>query len=164
MKYLALAIIIFVILVGGEYLLRKQPVDAPTTTTTAGTTGNQQPPLVKASKCGLTVNSPLVGSTVTFPLSINATVDNSNTSAACSWTVFEAQAGPIVIKDGAGNTLATSFLATTANWMTTAPTVYTATIASLSNPNYSGPLNIIFEEENPADFPNPDTLTVSVIK
>jgi hypothetical protein len=157
MKYLALAFIIFVILVGGEYIFRKPPVEAPTNGGPTATT--------PASKCGLTVNSPLPASTVTFPLSINATVDNTqSTTLGCSWTVFEAQAGPIKIKDGSGNTLATGVLATTANWMTTSPTIYTAMISALSNPSYVGPLSIIFEEDNPADFPNPDTLTLSVVK
>jgi hypothetical protein len=153
MKYLALLIVIFLILVGGEYLYHKNKVVAPSQNEVA------------ASHCGLTIDSPLPGSTVTFPLIIDATIDNTQSAAlGCSWGVFEAIGGSVTLKDQSGTTLAQVPLQAGGDWMTTAPTPYSATFATISNPSYTGPLSIIFTEDNAADAPNPDTLTLSVVK
>jgi hypothetical protein len=78
--------------------------------------------------------------------------------------VFEAQAGGVEIKDQSGNVLAQAPLTTTSDWMTTAATPYKATISALSNPSYTGPLTLVFTEDNPSGGPNPDTLSVQVVK
>ncbi len=157
-----LIIVLLAIIIGiGAYIITDKEVVAPVIQQTQ-VPAQTQPTQTIASSCGLTINSPLVNSTVTFPLTINATVDN--TGPGCHWGVFEANAGGVEIKDQNGNTLAQTYLGTTADWMTSAATPYSATISSLSNPSYTGPLSIIFTEDNSADFPNPDMLTVSVIK
>lgn len=47
-----------------------------------------------ASKCGLTVTSPAIGSKITFPLTIKGTIDNSKASKlGCSWNVVSSRAG-----------------------------------------------------------------------
>jgi hypothetical protein len=157
MKNSFIAILIIIIIALGAYTLTKNKAMAPSEG------GNQQ--IGAASNCGLTVDSPLPGSTVTFPLTINATVDNTKMSTVgCSWTVFEAQAGGVEIKDQSGNVLAQAPLTTTSDWMTTAATPYKATISALSNPSYTGPLTLVFTEDNPSGGPNPDTLSVQVVK
>ena len=145
-----------VVIALGAYTISQKKAVAPTDLT---------PQIVTASHCGLIIDNPPVGSTVTFPLTINAVVDNTQAQAlGCSWVVFEAQSGTVTVKDGSGNVLAQTFLSTTADWMTTSPTPYTATIASLSNPSYTGPLTLTFEEENPSGEGIPDTLVVNVVK
>ncbi len=167
MKNTLIVVLLAVVIGFGVYTTSSKKAIAPAPQQPSQSTNQPpaEPAKVAASHCGLTVNSPMPTSGVIFPLIINATVDNTQMSTlGCSWTVFEGQAGTVDIKDAQGATLAIGVLQTTSNWMTTAPTVYTSTITSLSNSIYTGPLNIIFTEENPADFPTPDTLTVSVIK
>ena len=48
--------------------------------------------------------------------------------------------------------------------MTANATPYSASITALSNPNYSGPLTLVFTEDNAEGDPNPDMLTVAVVK
>ena len=148
-----LIIILFAAIIGlGIYILSNKKVITPTEEKST-------------SHCGFTVNSPLPGSIVTFPLFINAVVDNINSKTlGCSWTVFEAQAGGVVVKDSTGAILATSTMNTTEDWTTSNPVTYTSTIPTLSNPSYAGPLTIVFTEDNPSGNPNPDTLSVSVTK
>ena len=155
MKNTLFGILTLGVIVLGVYMIKQQQAIAPVT----------EQPQTTASLCGLTVTNPTVGATVTLPLTINAIVDNTQAATlGCSWTVFEAQAGTVTVKDAQGNVLATGVMTTTSNWMTTAPTPYTATITSLSNSSYTGPLSLIFDEENPGDLPNPDQLTVAVVK
>lgn len=158
MKNTLIAVLAVVVIGLGAYTIIQKKAVTPALE-------EQQQARVAGSHCGLTINSPLTGSTVTFPLTINAMVDNTAaTTLGCSWGVFEANAGSVVIKDTNGNVLAQSYLATTANWMTVNPTVYNATIPSLSNPSYTGALTIMFTEDNSADIPNPDTLSIQVVK
>ncbi len=153
MKNILFSILTLGVIVLGVYMIQQQKVTAPA------------PQQVAAEMCGLTITSPLPATTVTFPLTIQAVVDNTQAGTlGCSWTVFEAQAGTVTVKDQNGAILGTGILSTTNDWMTTAPTPYTATITSLTNPTYTGPLSLVFNEENPGDLPNPDSLTVSVVK
>ena len=161
MKNALIGILIVIVVALGVYAINKNKVVAPTNNDNQQGGGQQ----VAASHCGMTINSPLPGSTVAFPLTINATVDNTQmTSLGCSWGVFEAQAGGVEVKDGSGNVLATAPVTTTANWMTANATPYSASITALSNPNYSGPLTLVFTEDNAEGDPNPDMLTVAVVK
>jgi hypothetical protein len=157
MKNTLIGILVVVVIALGAYTINQRRAVAPTQ--------NNPITATAASHCGLTVNSPLPNTVVTFPLSLNVTVDNTQAAAlGCSWTVFEAQSGTVTIKDVSGTTLAQTFLSTTADWMTVNPTAYTTTIASISNPSYTGPLTLTFEEENPSGEGTPDTLVVGVMK
>ncbi len=161
MKNTLLAILIIIVIGLGAYTISKNRAVAPSTNN--NNQGQQQ--AVAASHCGLTVNSPLPGDTVTFPLTINATVDNTQAqSLGCAWTVFEAQAGPVEVLDQNGNVVAMVPLSTTSDWMTSNATQYSATITSISNPAYTGRMTLKFTEDNPSGGLNPDTLTVAVAK
>ncbi len=158
-------LVVIVIILGAYTIMQRRAVAPSQNDPIVSTTAGQQQPSLPVSHCGLTVNSPLAGSTVSFPLSVSATVDNTQSqSLGCSWTVFEAQAGSVTVKDANGNVLGQSYLKTTGNWMTTGPVVFTATIATLTNPSYTGPLTIVFEEEDVSGQGNPDTLSVNVMK
>lgn len=119
--------------------------------------------LEKMSNCGLTVNTPLGGSTISFPLSVNAIVDNTNSAKlGCSWTVFEAQAGTVKVMNGTTQ-VGMGILSTTSNWMTTSPVNYTGNV-TLSSPVASGTsLTLVFEEENPSGEGIVNTLVVPVV-
>lgn len=165
MKNTFTGILIAIVIVLGAYTIWQRKAVAPSENNLIATTGGQQQQTTPASHCGLTVNSPLPNTTVSFPLAISATVDNTQAATlGCSWTVFEAQSGTVTVKDISGNILAQTFLSTTANWMTTNPTFYTTTITSISNPTYTGPLTLTFEEENPSGEGVPDTLVINVVK
>ena len=117
----------------------------------------------KVSHCGLTVNSPLGGSTISFPLAVSAVVDNTNASKlGCSWTVFEAQAGTVKVMNGTTE-VGHSVLATTSNWMTSGPVNYSSTITLSSQVSSGTPLTLVFEEENPSGEGTPDTLVIPII-
>jgi hypothetical protein len=164
MKKIFALVLLIIVIIGSVYFINQKKTIAPGQTATTGSnnTPQHQGP---STNCGMTITSPTEGSTVTFPLSIDATVDNTNAqSLGCSWGVFEAQAGNVQVKDPSGNILAQVPLTTTDNWMTTGPVAYTATIASLSNPAYSGPLTLLFTEDNSSGKPNPDTLTIQIVK
>lgn len=162
MKNTLISVLIIVVIVLGGYALLNNKATAPTNT---GNPTSQETQLTAATHCGLTIDAPLAGATVTFPLTIQATVDNTQSTAlGCSWGVFEAQAGTVEIKDTNGASLATGILTTTSDWMTANATPYSVTISALSNPGYTGALSLIFNEENPGDLPSPDSLTVAVLK
>ena len=161
MKNTLIGILVVIVIGLGVYTITQRKAGAPTT-------GELQPGISLSApmeKCGLKVTYPFPGSTVAFPLTINAIIDNTQAATlGCSWTVFEAQAGTVVVKDSSGTVLANTVLTTTSNWMTTSPTPYTATVAALSNPAYTGPLTITFEEENPSGEGVPDTMVLPVVK
>jgi hypothetical protein len=98
------------------------------------------------------------------PISVTAVVDNTNMQAlGCSWTVFEAQAGTIELKDGNGTVLGFGLLTTTQDWMTASPVTYTGQVTSNSVFAPGTPLTLVFTEENPSGDGIPDTLVVPVV-
>lgn len=99
----------------------------------------------KPSCDALTKIQPNTGEKVTSPLTISVTVDNTKT---CKWTVFEAQAGTIVLKDKSGKTLGSGVLKTTDDWMTDQPVTYTGTI-KFTTPS-SKDLTLTITEEDPS--------------
>lgn len=117
----------------------------------------------KISNCGLTVNSPLNGASVSFPLTVTATVDNANAETlGCRWTVFEAQAAVIKVMNGSEQ-IGMGILMADGEWMTTDPVNFTSNV-TLSAPAPAGTfLTLVFEEENPSGEGTPDTIAVSVV-
>src|SRR6478736_1509020 len=75
----------------------------------------------------LNIQSPLENDQVTRDFTVRAVVDNSNPK--CHWTVFEAQAGTIEIKDANGKLVGNGELKTTEDWMTDNPVNYTSDIS-----------------------------------
>ncbi len=166
MKNTLIGVLVIIVIILGAYSINQRRAVAPAENgPIVSTTAGQQQQTTAASHCGLTVNSPLPNATVTFPLSINATIDNTQLSSlGCSWTVFEAQAGTVIVKDSNGSAVGQAVLSTTADWMTSNATVYTATVSSISNPSYTGSLTLVFEEENPSGEGIADTLMVGVMQ
>lgn len=104
------------------------------------------------SDCGFTLTSPLAGASVSFPLSVTAIVDNTDAvELGCSWTMFEAQAAFMELKDEDGAVLATGVLDTGEEWMTTGPVNFSGTL-SPANPVPAGTLlTLVINEEDPSD-------------
>lgn len=104
------------------------------------------------SNCGLTLQTPTSGQSIvtTAGIDVAGVVDNSEREIlGCSWTVFEAQAGVVYVKDGNGNDVAKPTPFTTIEeWMTDAPVNYFAHIDILNN--YTGDALVIINEENPS--------------
>lgn len=112
----------------------------------------EQPVVEDTSDCGFTLTSPLSGASVSFPLSVTAVVDNSDAiELGCSWTMFEAQAAFMELKDEDGAVLATGVLDTGEEWMTTGPVNFSGTL-SPANPVPAGTLlTLVINEEDPSD-------------
>lgn len=149
-----LFLIIAVVLLGAFYIRNNKKAEAPVV---------DDKKEVAMSSCGLTVSSPLSNTTVAFPLSISAVVDNTNSaSLGCGWTVFEAQAGVVKVMYGTTQ-VGMGILSTTSNWMTSSPVPYTGAV-TLSSAVVSGtPLTLVIEEENPSGEGTPDTLVIPVV-
>lgn len=89
--------------------------------------------------------TPRSGTKITSPLTVTVTVDNTK---SCKWTVFEAQAGTLTIKDSNGKALGTGILTTTGEWMTEQPVTYTGTI-EFSEPA-TDDVTLVITEEDPS--------------
>lgn len=105
----------------------------------------------------LTVITPQPGQQVSSPLPVSVIVDNRNPK--CHWTVFEAQAGSMEIKDKNGTVLGTGILTTTnPNWMTVNPVTYKGTI-TFTRPA-GKKLSLTITEENPSGRPGAQQITI----
>ena len=93
----------------------------------------------------LTKLSPRSGTKITSPLTVSVTVDNTK---SCKWTVFEAQAGTLTVKDSNGEILGKGILTTTGEWMTEQPVVYTGTV-EFTKPA-TNDVTLVIEEEDPS--------------
>lgn len=98
----------------------------------------------------LTIVTPHNNDTVTNTFTVTAIVDNKNPQ--CHWTVFEAQAGTITVKDKTGTTVGTGVLQTTDTWTTENPVTYTGQI-TLAPTTKHGTIQLTITEENPSGEP-----------
>lgn len=154
MRLILLISIIVVAGIVGYFVVNRQPPSKTTTPATTGTTTPSKAPL----KCfAINVVSPKPNTKISSPLKLEVIVDKSN---GCKWTVFEAQAGSVTIKDSNGNELGQGVLKTTQDWMASTPVTYTADIIVKSSTTASGTISI--SEENPSGATNSLTLTYPV--
>ncbi len=93
----------------------------------------------------VTILSPKPGSKITSPLTVTVKVDNTK---SCKWTVFEAQAGTLTLKDSNGQILGSGILTTTSEWMTEQPVIYTGTV-EFTKPT-TDDVTLVIEEEDPS--------------
>lgn len=149
-----LVLIIALVILGAWYMKTHKKAEAPI---------DESKQQVAMASCGLTVSSPLSNTTVAFPLTMTAVVDNTNASElGCSWTVFEAQAGVVKVMNGVTE-VGMGLLMTASDWMTVSPVTYTANI-TLSSAVVSGtPLTLVIEEENPSGEGTPSTIVIPVV-
>ncbi len=110
----------------------------------------------KDSGCGLVVLSPKPNSIVSGEIDISAVVDNrKKDERGCSWGVFEAQAGTVIVRDMQDEVIVAGVLTTNSEWMTTDPVTYTSHLTIPSE--IKGPVTLSFVEDNSADVPTPDS-------
>lgn len=83
-------------------------------------------------------------------MTVNVVVDNRKSS--CKWTVFEAQAGSVILKDLSGEILAEGNLITSEEWMTEGPINFSTTIEFKTSTNSDEGI-LIVNEENPSGIP-----------
>ncbi len=108
----------------------------------------------------ITVQTPASNSTISFPLTVTAVVDNTQ-GTTCTWTVFEAQAGLVELKNNANVVVVSVPLMTAANWMTATPVTYTATLQPSPVPP-PGPYALVITEENPSGEGTPGVVSIPV--
>lgn len=120
-----------------------------------------------AAKCGLVVESPAVGASVSFPLTISGTINNTEENG-CYWTMFEGQAGTAELfyetKDG--YSLATDMKPIeVANWMSTSTTFSVALDFDNMMEDLPSGYNfkIVLTEDNPSGEGIPDSLEIPVV-
>lgn len=94
--------------------------------------------------------SPGAGSKVSFPLRVTGIVHPKYNTGR--WTVFEANAGSVVVKDAAGNALTSAVpLSLSGEWMNTDPKPFSVTIPALTaNVAKDMLVDIVFTDDNPA--------------
>lgn len=105
----------------------------------------------------LQIIKPASGQKVVSPIEVEVVVNNTNPK--CHWSVFEAQAGTISLKDNTGQTIGTGILKTTSDWMTDQPVTYTGTINFDTTPSSNDLILTIFEEP-PSGQPNSKQATI----
>ena len=161
---ISIIVILFVILFGTVFLLMHSDKnklgsnqgDVPIGTTTA-----------PAYKCGLTVTSPLPNSTVSFPLTVTGVINNPAATDGCTWTMFEGQAGNIVLSDQTTFYSVPSGSATpvsvTGDWMANVPVSFSTTLTPVTTIPSGTQLSITFNEEDPSGQGLAQTLVVPVI-
>lgn len=157
---LKIIFLLFAIILGAIFLVTKgDGVKAPIDN------GNNNPPVVaqKAYKCGLTVDTPLPGSTVSFPLTITGTIHNAVATDNCTWTLFEGQAG--TVSAALNNIMDVGFtpIVLSGDWMTSGPVPFSITFIPASPIATGTPVTLTFVEENPSGEGSPDALIYNVI-
>ncbi len=93
-------------------------------------TRNKLNALGSTKSCGLTLTSPTPDSSVTFPLSVQVTVNNSQ--SACKWKILGGKAGTAQILNASGKSIGKADLTTTEDWKSLGDIHFTATINSIS--------------------------------
>lgn len=123
------------------------------------------------SKCGFSINSPALNSSIysNTPLTFSGVIDNTNYQTnGCRWTMFEGQAGTAQLYYKNGNTwgtINTAKIIKVTDWMTAGPVPFTV-VVSFNNtgpgfPNNT-PMKVVFTEDYPSGA-TPDTLEFSLI-
>ncbi|GEM_PF-1402711 len=109
----------------------------------------------------LRITNPEPVEKVTFPLRVSGVVDN-RTNSSCTWGVFEAQAGTMVLADEDGTELGRGVLATTGEWMTTGPISVDGTVTLTRQPTGKN-LVLTITEEDPRGMNTPKQLVVPLL-
>lgn len=154
-----LYVLIILIIAGfvGFYFVEKQTSKPPSTSVTP-TIEVATPTMTDETPCrAIKIISPQPLDKISTPTTIKAIVDNTGN---CHWTVFEAQAGTVALKDSNGNTLGKGVLTTSEEWTAAKPVNYTAKIVFSKPLSKNGELTIT--EGNPSGKPNPKTITETV--
>ena len=179
MKNIFIVIVLAVVVGLGVYVIGNKQVLAPqeqpqieTTspqqqntyaTGTGGETPNQQTQPSTTTYCNLTVNSPVAGNPVSFPLTIVA-IRGVVQTGQCNWGIFEAVGGTVKVENTQGTVLASVQLHATTDWMTTNPVTLSGTISSLSQHIASGtPLSFVFTSDT-ASGSTPTTFSLQAIQ
>ncbi len=111
--------------------------------------------------CGLTVFSPAPESTVSFPLSVKAVIDNSAAvSLGCSWGYTDTRGGSVEVLDADGNILGGGLLSLDKKEKD--GTAILVSDVKLTTAAPSKNLNLIFTEENAGEDGSLDTFTMPV--
>lgn len=141
MKKNSLLIIFCVILVVifGVFLIKKNSVNAPIVSDGVSVAACQ----------GIEIASPAANSQVTFPLTITGTVHPTGNSGP--WTVFEANAGSVVVKDSNGAVKSVPKpLSLYVEWMNSDPKPFSVTIPALTGTPATNTLTLFFSDDDPS--------------
>ena len=163
-SYIGLIIIILILVIGAATYLNYNKAEAPSQR--VALEGDESP---IATNCGLTVNTPLKGQNVTFPVTITGTIDNTNPEAlGCSWVMFEGQAGVAELfyetKEGWSLPVDQQPV-TVANWMSTSTTFSTTLNFDNSREQLPAGYNFLIRitEENPSGIGEADMVEIPVV-
>lgn len=141
-----------------------------TSTTTYGTTGTTgtkktTAPTSLSGKCNLKITYPASGASVSFPLVVKGTIDTSDQyKGGCYWNEVTARAGTAQLfynLNGYGWKSQGVAVPITTSGTTVASTSAFAVNLNFYNQGVGLPhgslMKITFVEDNPLNFPNPDT-------
>lgn len=154
----AVIIILFGIIFLLAFLLKQNPPNG-NPPPTHGTVAQ------KSYHCGITISNPTPTQAVTFPLTVNAIVNNSAATDGCTWSLFEGQAGTVELKDQNGATLAKMPMQTPpqTDWMTNGPVPFSAILTPSQAIPSGTPLSLTFSEEDASGMGNSDTFSFTIV-
>jgi hypothetical protein len=109
----------------------------------------------------MTVQEPAANTAVSFPLTVKARVHNA-ASPNCRWTLFEAQAGVMTVKNADGEVIAQAPLATQEDWMTDQEVGFESVINLMPGKTASGPLMLVITEEDPSGQGLSETIEIPI--
>ena len=110
---------------------------------------NEQAVLLDGQCPGFTVDSPVAGELVTFPLTITGTIHS--TSNPGPWIIFEGEAGSVRIQDTNGGIRSDIvLLSLNVPWMNSNPKPFSVIIPALTSTPYTNNVNLVFKDNNVA--------------
>lgn len=165
------------ILIGRNIAKGTGPVDesdygfAITTTQSSPTPTTSPTPIGSSGKCGLIVTSIQPNTQVSFPLTIQGTIDNSNSqNLGCSWQMFEGQAGLAQLyynyENSGWKPIGVSSHVQVSDWTATRTSFSTTLNFNNGGIGIPGgtPMKISFTEENASGIPGAaDIFDLSVV-
>lgn len=140
------------------YFMYKNTTYKKTSTSTSTATSTVVTP--KNGTCALTITSHEVDDRVSFPVTVNGTIDNTKASEGCRWILSEGQAGTaqiFVSKNGIWTAVGPVTIVPVQDWMTT-KTNFSVTVDYNKQTDIlqSGTrVKIRFTEEDPAGTNQP---------
>ena len=153
---LSIIVILFVIIIASIFLVKG---DSTNNAQPENENPSEQTPVSAALKymCGMTVNSPLANSIVSFPLTVTGGIDNLAATDGCTWVMFEGMAGTVSISDINGQQAAVG-LSVIGDWTGNVPVSFTGTLNPPVSFASGTPLTLTFTEEDPSGGENPGSV------
>ena len=112
----------------------------------------QAKPQVRITGCepkAISIQQPVLGATVKMPFDVKVEIHNA-AHPNCRWTMFEGQAGSLILQDDKGTILGRGILATQEDWMTDEKVGFEGSVHATPGMTVQGNLTLVISEEDPS--------------